>query len=155
MGYTTIAAIRAAIITKVEATTPLAIDAMGSAGFVHNAAGLAGSASSDVDREFCLDQFEPGEQTMFGVTTEADYQGRFRLRIGHVLGEEGDVEASRSRADSDVGQLRRVLEKVTNYPAGVTRILLEGVSQTGKTVAETKYIESTLTFTINYTLAAV
>jgi hypothetical protein len=155
MPNTTIAAIRLALRNTIEGTTPLTtVDPMGAARYVFNTGNLDGDASSDMDREFCFDQFGPGVQTMFGTDTESDYQGTLKMRIAHVV-VDGDVEASRVRADSDVGHLRRVLEKVTNYPAAVSRIQLQDVSQRTVTVADAEFIESTLTFQISYTLAAV
>jgi hypothetical protein len=153
---TTISAIRTALIKTITNLAPLStVDPMGSPAYVHNAAGLAGDATSDVDREFCLDEFQPGLPTVFGMGSEMDYQGELAMRIGHVIGEDGDEEASRSRADSDVAQLRRVLEKVANYPTGVSLIRLISASQQIRSVAEARYLETTLRFTLNYTLAAV
>jgi len=153
---TTIAAIRTALIKTISNLAPLStVDPMGSPAFVHNPAGLAGEATSDVDREFCLDEFQPGLPTVFGMGTEMDHQGELAIRIGHIIGEDGDEEGSRSRADSDVAHLRRVLEKVANFPSGVSLIRLIGVAQQVRSVAEARYLETTLRFTLNYTLVAV
>lgn len=106
-------------------------------------------SASDWDRRFTVHDLARGTPLNFGSPDEYDYDGTFRVSIGHVI---TDKESEgQTRRDTDAFQIAEELEKSSNFPSGVS--LIRYMDKTILKYSPEHWL-TTLVFEIHFSAAA-
>jgi len=148
MAYTTTTAIREALETLIKGTDPGGL-AMGQGKYRQVPSKIPWEDVQDThrDRGFMVGAIQEDLATMFGSVSEYDYEGAVEIKIRH---QRGKGQNCLDRMNTDLVQLREVLEKKTNFPSAVYLLRLGG----WETIEEEKFWDTTMNFRAVYSRAA-
>ena len=152
MATTTLNAIRDSLISTIEGLDPSG-KAWKRGKYREGGRGFSWEVRerANYDRRFTVEDLKGGEPTFYGVTAETDYNGSVIIRIGHKITD--DRKASIERRDTDLQQIRQNLEKMSNFPTGVSVVRLS--SQETVEFREISYWLTNQVFNLHFTLASI
>lgn len=118
MTTTNVETIRAAIETRIAALTPQSSVVLGKSAYTvaSKAHDWDNRPGSDVDREFSVEEMDPGNSDYWGAYTENPIRASMTVRVGHRMG--ADLAASGTRRDRDLEQIVRAVCWGPGYTGG-------------------------------------
>ncbi len=108
--------------------------------------------NANFDRRITVADIKRGVPLFYGSTTDIDYHGTALVRVGHVIG--SDVDSGIDRRDTDLDQIAAVLEKSSNFPAGVSIVRVAGPWGPSLPMPAGKFWLTTMIFDLTYSRLA-